>query len=89
MVGNKILVKKKDPPVCPGFWYGREQNSGEKERPSCMSQNFGMVGNKILVKKKDPPVCPEFWYGREQNTGEKKDTPVCPKILVWSGTKFW
>ena len=36
-VRNKILVKKKDPPVCPEFWYGREQNSGEKERPSCMS----------------------------------------------------
>ena len=40
----------------PEFWYGGEQNSGEKERPSCMSQNFGMVGNKILVKIKNPPV---------------------------------
>ena len=28
-----------------------EQNSGEKERSSCMSLNFGMVWNKILVKK--------------------------------------
>ena len=37
MVGEQILVKKKDPPVCPEFWYGREENSGEKERPSCMS----------------------------------------------------
>ena len=70
MVGNKILVKKKDTLLyVPKFWYGREQNSGEKERHSRMSQNFGKVGNKILVKK--------------------KDTPVCPKILVRSGTKFW
>ena len=87
MDGEKILVKKKDPPVCPWilvwsvtkfwwkrktllyvpeFWYGVEQNSGEKERPSCMSLNFGTLWNKILVKKKDPPVCPEtkrrfFW----------------------------
>ena len=56
MVGDTILVKKKDLPVCPEFWYGREQNSGEKERPSCMSHNFGNVENKILVKKKTPSV---------------------------------
>jgi hypothetical protein len=42
----------------PEFWYGRGHNSGEKERPSCMSLNFGTVGDTILVKKKDPPVCP-------------------------------
>ena len=75
MVGDKILVKNKDPPVCPEFWYGWEQKSGEKERPSYVL-NFGMVRNKILVKKEDPPVCPEFWYGREQNSGEK-ERPSC------------
>ena len=57
MVGDKILVEKKDPPVCPEFWYGQRQNSGEKERPPCMSHNFGNVGNKILVNERAPPVC--------------------------------
>ena len=39
MVGDKILVKEKDPPVCPEFWYGHWSvtKSGEKERPFCMS----------------------------------------------------
>ena len=36
MVGDTILVKKKDLPVCPEFWYGWGHNSGEKERPSCI-----------------------------------------------------
>ena len=36
-VCEQIFVKKKDPSVCPEFWYGRGHNSGEKERPSCMS----------------------------------------------------
>ena len=43
------------------LWYGMEKNSGEKERPSCMSLNFATVWNKILVKKKDPPVCLRWW----------------------------
>ena len=59
-VGNKILVKKKDPPVCPKILVRLQTNWGEKERPFCMSQNFGTVRNKILVKKKDPSVCPKI-----------------------------
>ena len=41
MVENKILVKKKDPPVCPEFWYGREQNYGEKKTSSFVTVGFG------------------------------------------------
>ena len=34
-VGNKILVKKKDPPVCPEFWYGLRPNWAEKKNTLC------------------------------------------------------
>ena len=71
MVFVQIRVKKKDPPICPEFWYG--QNSGEKERPPCMSL-FDTVGDTILVKKKDPSVCPEFWYGQGTQFWWKRKT---------------
>ena len=36
-VGDQILVKKKDPHVCPEFWYGRGQDSSEKKPPSVVA----------------------------------------------------
>ena len=49
--GTKFWWKRKTLLYVPEFWYPMEQNSGEKERPSCMSLNFGTLWNKILVKK--------------------------------------
>ena len=40
-VGDQILVKKKDPSVCPEFWYGLGQNSGEKEPSECPEFWYG------------------------------------------------
>ena len=48
MVGDKILVKKKDPPVGPEFWYGREQNSGEKKTPSVATVGRPAENNLLL-----------------------------------------
>ena len=33
MVGNKTLVKKQHPPVCPEFWYGWKKILVKKKYP--------------------------------------------------------
>ena len=46
MVGNKILVKKKDPPVCPEFWYGRIKILvKKKDTPLCPEIWYGREKN--------------------------------------------
>ena len=59
-----------------------EQNSGEKERPSCMSQNLGTLWNKISVKK-ERPSCMSLNFGTLWNKilMKKKDPTVHPGIL--------
>ena len=88
MVGNKTLVKKQHPPVCPEFWYGREQNSGEKTTPSCMSWILVWSGTKFMWKRKTPCMSlilvwsgTKFWW--------KRKTPLYVLNFGMVGKKFW
>ena len=76
-----MLVKKKDPPVFPWILVWSQTNSGEKERPSCMSLNFGMVSNQFWWKRKTLLYFPEFWYGREPILVKKNTLCRKPRLL--------
>ena len=55
MVGNKILVKKKDPPVCPEFWYGWKKNLVKKKDPPVCPE-FWCGREQNSGEKKTPSV---------------------------------
>ena len=85
MVGGQILVKNKDPPVCPEFWHGRRPNSGEKERPSCMSWILVWLTTKFWWKRKTLLYVLNFGMVSAQILVKKKDPPVRPEF--WYGRR--
>ena len=78
MVRNKILVKKKDPPVCPEFWYGREEHAGEKEGPPCIVLIFVSSRSTLLWNRKSLLFVLNFGMVGNEFLVKKKDPPVCP-----------
>ena len=79
-VGEQILVKKKDPPVCPEFWYGLRTNSGEKKQtPSVVTVGLGCCAaenDNILF----------FFLAKLSITEQKLETPV--RISIRSGMQM-
>ena len=89
MVGNKILVKKKDPPVCPKFWYGQKQNSSEKKDPPVCPEFLCGRGQNSGEKERPSFMSLNFGTLWNKILVKKKDLPVSPLILAPYGTKFW
>ena len=88
--GTKFWWKRKTLLDVQKFWYGGEQNSGEKERhPPVCPKILVWSGTKFWWKRKPSCMSQNFGMVGNKILVKKKDPSVCPKILVRSGTKFW